>query len=187
MTFHLYCALQVAAQDGYSSDMSQIVIREPGKRDAPRLAEIWVENCRYYAQMDPGAFRVPNGDGLVEWFETFLVKPSKEDQLSLVAEIDGEVVGSIEASVVEPIEDAERQMLRELGERRLFVNHMGVARAHWRSGIGTALMGAAEDWAKARGATRSGLDTYIDSPASVPFYETRLGYKRQSINFRKLL
>lgn len=63
---------------------------------------------------------------------------------------------------------------------------MGVLRAHWRSGVGTALLRAAEEWAKGRGATRSGLDTYIDSPISMPFYE-KLGYKRHSVNFRKVL
>jgi GNAT superfamily N-acetyltransferase len=145
-----------------------------------------MENCRYYAEMDPESFQLPREDGLVEWFESFLGEPAKENELSLVAEVDGEVVGSLEASILERDETADRQMLRELGELRLFVNHMGVDPAHWRSGVGTALMRAAEEWAKERGATRSGLDTHIDSPVSVPFYE-RLGYKRHSINFRKRL
>ncbi len=151
------------------------------------MARIHLENCRYYAEMDPNAFQVPNEEGLADWFESFLGEPLKENQLSLVAELDGEVVGSLEASILKPDDTADRQMLRELGETRLFVNAMGVDRAHWRSGVGSALMRAAEDWAKERGATRSGLDTYIDSPVSVPFYEERLGYTRHSINFRKRL
>jgi GNAT superfamily N-acetyltransferase len=166
--------------------MSTISIRTARKSDAASLARIWVENCRYYAEMDPESFQVPNEDGLVEWFESFLEESPKENELNLVGELDGEVVGSLEGRIEQPIETADRQMLRELGEPRLFVNAMGVDPAHWRSGVGTALMRAAEVWAKERGATRSGLDTYMDSPVSVPFYE-KLGYRRHSINFRKRL
>jgi GNAT superfamily N-acetyltransferase len=166
--------------------MSGTSIRPARKSDAASLARIWVEKCRYYAEMNPETFQVPNDDGLVEWFESFLDESPKENELSLVGELDGEVVGSLEGRIEEPMETANRQMLRELGETRLVVNAMGVDPAHWRSGIGTALMRAAEEWAKERGATRSGLDTYLDSPVSVPFYE-KLGYRRHSINFRKRL
>ena len=150
------------------------------------MARIWVDVCRYYAEMDPEAFQVPKEDGLVEWFVGFLGEPSLADELSLVAEIDGEVVGSIEAKLIEPMEGAERQLLRELGDKRLSIETLTVERDHWRSGVGSALMEAAEAWAKERGATRSATYTYIDSPVSVPFYE-KLGYKRRSINFRKHL
>ncbi len=173
--------------DSYGTDMSSISIRPPRKADAASLARIHLENCRYYAEMDPDAFQVPNEEGLVEWFRSFLGETAEEDQLSIVAELDGEVVGSLEASILKPDDTADRQMLCELGETRLFVNAIGVDRAHWRSGVGTALMRAAEEWGKERGATRCALDTYIDSPVSVPFYETRLGYTRHSINFRKRL
>lgn len=167
--------------------MGGISIRPSESRDAEALARIWVQNCQYYADLDPDSFQVPNPDGLVEWFESFLGKAREDTELSLVAIVDDEVVGSLEASIQEPVENADRQMLRELGERRLFVNHMGVAQERWRSGVGTALMKAAEAWGKQHGARRSALDTYIDSPVSVPFYERRLGYKRHSINFRKPL
>lgn len=166
--------------------MGGVAIRPARESDAAALAEIHSECCRYYAEMDPDAFQVPNEDGLVEWFASFLRQPPKENELSLVAELDGHVVGSLEARLEEPMETADRQMLRELGETRLFVNAMGVHPAHWRSGVGTALMHTAEEWAKQRGATRSGLDTYMDSPVSVPFYE-KLGYERHSINFRRRL
>lgn len=29
------------------------------------------------------------------------------------------------------------------------------------------------------------LDTYLHSPLSVPFYEQRMGYRRQSVAFQK--
>ena len=167
--------------------MNRIALRRAQKGDASALAQLWLETGRYYAAMDSTSFQVPNADGLTEWFETFLDESPKDDELSLVAEIDDEVVGSIEARLLEPTPDADRQMMRELSEIRVVVNQLGVAQAHWRSGVGTALMEAAERWGKERGATQVGVDTYISSPVSVPFYEKRLGYKRHSINFRKRL
>ena len=167
--------------------MDQIAIRPPEPGDAAALARIWMENCRYYAEMAPEWFQVPEEDGLIEWFESILAEPAKDDELSLVAQVDDRVVGSLEAILLEPVENGHRQMLRELSERRVVVNNLGVARSFWRAGVGTALMEVAEGWARERGAAEVGLDTYLSSPVSVPFYEKRLGYARHSINFRKRL
>lgn len=166
--------------------MNRIVIRSPRKHDARRLADIHLQACRYYFGMDPAVFQVPDEEGLVEWFETFLENQSEDSGLSLVAEVGGELQGSLEARILEPEEAGRFQMLKELRTRRLFVNSLEVDRNHWRSGVGTALMQAAERWGKERGATVALLDTYLKSPVSVPFYE-RLGYARHSGRFRKPL
>ncbi len=62
-----------------------------------------------------------------------------------------------------------------------------VHRDHWRLGAGTVLLEAAEAWGRERGAQVVRLDTYADSPVSVPFYEHRMGYQRRSIVFQKRL
>lgn len=61
--------------------------------------------------------------------------------------------------------------MRELGEVRVFVDHLGVDARFRRRGVGTELMGAVERWARSHGATSVGLDTYVESPLSVPFYQ----------------
>lgn len=167
--------------------MTGVSIRAPRRADAPSLARIWVDTCAYYAEMDADAFQVPDPDGLVEWFESLLERPPQDDHLNIVAEIGQDVVGSLDAKILEPLETADRQMLRELGEPRLYIQALVVDRAHWRRGVGTALMRAAEDWARQRGATRAALDTYMRSPVSVPFYERRMGYSRRSITLHKRL
>ena len=48
-------------------------------------------------------------------------------------------------------------------------------------------MQEAEQWARANGAVRAVLTTYVDSPISVPFYERRMAYRRRSIVFEKPL
>jgi transcriptional regulator with XRE-family HTH domain len=80
-----------------------------------------------------------------------------------------------------------RQVTRDLSLPRVFVNALAVRRSHWRGGAGTELMKAVEQWARERGARLIPLDTYADSPLSVPFYEHRIGYQRQSIVFAKSL
>jgi GNAT superfamily N-acetyltransferase len=66
------------------------------------------------------------------------------------------------------------------------VNSLGVLSSHRRRGIGTALMAAAEEWLRARGAGVVVLNTYLRSPESVPFYDS-IGYERVSIVFERRL
>jgi GNAT superfamily N-acetyltransferase len=62
-----------------------------------------------------------------------------------------------------------------------------VERPSWRQGIGTRLMRAVEDWANARGATLSTVETYVRSPVSMPFYEQGMGYAQRRVTFQKRL
>jgi GNAT superfamily N-acetyltransferase len=167
--------------------MERIVIRPARVGDAADLARNWIEGARHYVELDPEAFRVPSTDGLVESFEESLKRPRSEDSVWLVAEVDGQVVGDVSAHLERPAEDAERQVLRYLGEVRVYVDALGVAQAHRRQGVGTRLMGAIERWARERGAVCAMLDTYAASPLSVPFYEHGMGYRRRSIVFEKRL
>ena len=167
--------------------MERIVIRPARASDAADLARNWIEVARHYVELDPEAFRVPSTDGLVEFFEESLKRPRSEDSVWLVAEVDGQVVGDVSARLERPAEDAERQVLRYLGEVRVHVDALGVVQAHRRRGVGTRLMGAVEQWARERGAVCAMLDTYAASPLSVPFYEHGMGYQRRSIVFEKRL
>ena len=126
-------------------------------------------------------------NGLVEWFEELLRRPRSEDAVWLVAEVDGRVAGDVSAHLEQPAEDADRQSLRDLGRVRMYVNALGIAEAYRRRGVGARLMGAVEEWGRAKGAVRSVLTAYHASPLSVPFYEQGMGYERRSIVFEKRL
>jgi GNAT superfamily N-acetyltransferase len=123
----------------------------------------------YYAQLDPEVFQVPGADGLAEWLEERLHRPISEDRFMLVAEREGEIVGTISAFIEETLEVAPRQIMRDLSCRRLTVNVLGVRTGYWRQGIGKRLLEAAEEWGRRRGATVALLDTYIHSPVFLPF------------------
>ena len=69
----------------------------------------------------------------------------------------------------------------------MWVNLLDVDESCRRRGVATRLMHEVEQWARANGATLIALDTYIGSPLSVPFYEKRMGYRRQAVIFCKAL
>jgi GNAT superfamily N-acetyltransferase len=166
--------------------MKPLVVRPARTGDAADVARNWTEVAHHHVELDPEAYQVPSTDGLVEFFEELLGRPRSEGSVWLVAEIDGQVIGDISAHLERPAKDAERQIVRYLGEIRVYVDALAVAEAYRREGVGTRLMRAIERWGRDRGAVRVMLDTHAGSPLSVPFYE-RMGYRRRSIVFEKRL
>jgi ribosomal protein S18 acetylase RimI-like enzyme len=162
-----------------------IIVRPPTTDDAEALAKSWQEGARELLELAPDRFRIPDEDGLVEFFRQDLESVGG-DLLSLVAEADGEIAGSLEAQLHPPMESARFQVLDHLGKPRVFVNHLRVDPPFRRRGLATALMEAVERWAQENGAGSIALDTYAESPLSVPFYEA-VGYERASIVFEKRL
>jgi GNAT superfamily N-acetyltransferase len=164
-----------------------ITIREARDDDAAGIVRLGQENSRYYVQLAPEHFRLPDEEGLVEFIENDREWREGPDTLALVAEDDGAIAGYLEASLQRPEETARWQGQRDLSEIRLFINFVGTADAYKRQGVATKLVQAAEEWGRERSAAVALCDTYIDSPLSVPFWERRMGYERRAIIFRKRL
>jgi GNAT superfamily N-acetyltransferase len=167
--------------------VTDVVVRRFQPGDGLGISRISLENGAYYARIAPEHFKQPDEDGLAELVEEDSEWRSSEANLALVAEVDGEIAGYLEASLQAPMETARWQSQRDLGDTRLFINYVGTADAYKRIGVATRLVEAAEDWGRSHGAVASVCDTYIDSPLSVPFWEERMGYSRRAIMFRKPL
>ena len=159
-------------------------IARPG--DGAGIARIWLDASAYYAELDPGHFKVPDAPGLAELTDGQL-EVHDDRALSLVAEVDGRLVGWLSARLELPHQNADRQFVREYDWTRLLVDALIVEREQWRRGIGTLLLEAAESWGRAHGAQVARLDTYAQGPVAVPFYEQHMGYERRSIVFQKQL
>ncbi len=166
--------------------MNEVRVRPAAAGDAEQLAQAWLGGGRELVQLAPERFRVPDEAGLIEFFESDLARLPSEDEIELVAEVDGRIVGSVGGHLLPPVESSRYQVICGLGMTRLYVDHLAVDPPFRRRGIGTALMRAIEEWGRAHGAMSVALDTYASSPLSVPFYEA-LGYKRGSIVFEKRL
>jgi GNAT superfamily N-acetyltransferase len=137
--------------------------------------------------IDPRRFRVPESRDLTASMAKDLAEERDDDELWLVVEDAGRVVGDLKARIDRPAPGAEYELMRDVAEPILRVDALAVLEADRREGAGTALMTAAEDWARERGATRAFLTTAINSPIAVPFYEERMRYERVSLGFWKLL
>ncbi|MFF0578869.1 GNAT family N-acetyltransferase [Streptosporangium saharense] len=166
--------------------MSAFEVRAARDGDGNGVAGAWRDSAEFYRELAPEAFQVPAEDGLSGWLEDKLVNHDG-NTLALVADHEGEAVGFVHASFLSPHEDAERQMTRDVGLPRVFVNALAVRRAHWRGGAGTGLMRAVERWGRERGARLLTLEAFADSPVSVPFYENGMGYERYAVVFAKPL
>jgi GNAT superfamily N-acetyltransferase len=166
--------------------IDNVIVRNARTGDGPGCARIWQDSAELFTSFDPEFFQLPDPDGLVGWFEQLLAKP-RNSRLWLVAEVAGEVAGSLGATLHEPLAGGQRQVRRDFTRRSVHVDSLGVAEPFRRRGVGQALMTAAEQWAKVASAEVISLETEFANPTSMPFYERTMGYHRQSVTFRKLL
>jgi GNAT superfamily N-acetyltransferase len=166
--------------------MDDILIRPLRPGDGNDLVQSWLDAGIYYTRHNPEYFQVPETEGLAEWLDAALTATS-DDHLSIVAECDAKAVGFLVARIRQPGKHAANHYVRESVQVCLMIEGLGVEERYWRRGIATRLMSSAEAWEAERGATVALLDTYADSPLSVPFYEDHLGYRRRSVRFRKAL
>ena len=163
-----------------------IVVRPARPGDGQDIARNGVECTRYYRDLIPDDFRLPDQEGLADWVDSWLPADG-ESELALVAESEGQVIGYLEARIEQPLEAARFQSNPDLGETRLFINYLVTAPAFWRRGVGRRLVEAAEEWGRGRGATVAICDTHIGSPVSLPFWEDGMGYRRRAVVLRKPL
>jgi GNAT superfamily N-acetyltransferase len=168
-------------------EQTPLLIRVPQRGDGPGLAQNWLDTATYYAKLNSGLFQLHDTDGLADWCEARALNSAAENTCMLVAERNEQIVGFVRATVHPPHPEAGYQLVRDLGLTRLVIDALVVQSAYWRQGIGTHLMNAVEGWGRSRGAVVAQLDTSLESPVSVPFYEQGLGYTRRALHFRKTL
>ena len=164
---------------------SRVIVRAARSGDGAGCAQAWSDAGRYIQELDPEAGRIPDTDGLADWFERSLAGDHAVGAVWLVAERDGRVLGFVSARVEPPMADARWQLQRDLASQRLVIDALVVAEAERRSGVGTALMQAVEAAGRSQGAVAATLDTNLRSLLSVPFYEDRMSYRRRGVIFRK--
>jgi GNAT superfamily N-acetyltransferase len=166
--------------------MAEVEVRAIRAGDGAGCARAWLDAARYYVDMEPENFQMPAEAGLAGWFEQEHADDSRP-VLRLVATVGGQVAGFVVAVLEAPLPDARWQLVRAVADTRVYVNALMVAEGFRRTGVGTALMTAAERWGREHGAVLIALDTNLRSTLSVPFYEDRLGYLRHAVIFRKYL
>jgi GNAT superfamily N-acetyltransferase len=162
-------------------------IREIRRGDGPALAEIWLDRASSTTAIEPETYRHPKEDGLGEWIEWEQIGDVKKGiGTTLVAELDGRVIGMIFVRLEGPMPYSEYQMVSEFDHRVLIIDAIAVRPEHRRTGLGRRLLDAAEDWGRRQGAHYATSIEWARNEQSLPFFRSR-GYREQSIRFLKEL
>jgi GNAT superfamily N-acetyltransferase len=166
--------------------MTGPLIRDARGGDGTALAALHLDVAEYYLQLQPDDFRMPDAEGLADHFEPSS-QPADPDRLWIVAEIEGQLAGSLIAYLRHPAPGARFDLQPWALATNLHIDYLAVLRAHQRHGVASRLVLTAEDWGRSHDAMMSTLDTYSRSPVSVPFWTEREGYRRRSLIVNKPL
>jgi ribosomal protein S18 acetylase RimI-like enzyme len=148
-------------------------VRPAGQGDLDVVAALWHEADCLHAELSPGFFRRPDvergrqraGDSLRDAGE------SEHEAILVAVDDTGEVGGACHVQIYDT--PAGHTMVQE---RRGHVETLVVARERRRRGCGRALMAAATDWSRARGATQLLLTVWAGNDEAERFYAA-LGYR----------
>src|SRR6187399_3087415 len=99
-----------------------MVIRPARPGDGEALARIHADMLAHYAEVDPEAFRTSDLSGFAAWVEGEFADED-DSGLDLVAEVDGEVVASLFATLVRPPEGAQWASARDVEAVRVRIEY----------------------------------------------------------------
>jgi len=156
-----------------------IAIRRATKSDLPALGKLGALLLRTHYQFDPQRFMAP-GDHPEEGYAWFLGTQLREDDVVVfVAERESSIAGYVYAGL-------EPQSWKELREACGFIHDVVVDESGRRFGVATALMEAAINWLRERGAPRVVLGTAQKNEGAQRLFE-RLGFRRTMIEMTREL
>src|SRR5688572_31836554 len=153
--------------------MNDIVIRRANESDLPALGRLGALLMKAHYAFDPHRFMAP-GVNTEEGYAWFLGTQLREaDCVIFVAERAGSIVGYVYAGL-------EPQSWKELREPAGFVHDVAVEESSRRTGVAAALVEAAIEWLRARGAPRVVLWTAEQNVVAARLF-ARLGFRRTMI------
>jgi GNAT superfamily N-acetyltransferase len=155
-------------------------IREATAADAEALARVRVDFAASHAAMEPAIFRELDAAAAAEAYRS---SPALTGGTTLVADLDGDVVGLAELRLDVP--SGPTNIHRSV--RYAVVEDLAVLDAHRRHGIATRLMAAAEDWARAQDADAMLLNTHPANTGALALYRDVLGYVDAGVTLLKRL
>jgi ribosomal protein S18 acetylase RimI-like enzyme len=154
-------------------------IRRATEADAPALGRLGALLLRAHHDFDPLRFMAPgkNPEAGYGWFLSSQI--GDDDVAVFVAERDGEVAGYVYAGL-------EPRSWKELREACGFIHDVAVREEGRRTGIATALIDAAIEWLRTRGAPRVVLWTAEPNLAAQRLFDG-LGFRRTMVEMTREL
>lgn len=142
-----------------------VVTRSARLGDVSALVRLRMANAEHHVGLGPSVHRRPDGDAVRGYFESRLC--DGQDDLLLVAEVNGEVAGM--AEVVHRPAPPDHQILIP---RRTAEVHTVVLDQYRGRGVGRALLGAAEQIARDRGVEFLVAVVFAPNEDAVGFYSS---------------
>jgi len=159
--------------------MSDLLIRRAKEADLPALGHLGALLLKAHHDFDPRRFMAP-GTNPEEGYAWFLgTQLAEQDAAIFVAERGGEVVGYLYAAL-------EPQSWKELREAAGFIHDVVVEERGRRMGTATALVEAAVDWLRTRGAPRVMLWSAEQNDLAQRLF-ARLGFRRTMVEMTREL
>lgn len=143
------------------------------ERDADAVAEALVDSSIHHSSLEPERYEVLDPASIAEDYRRGRQHPTGtpvDERATLVAELDGRVVGVIDVRVAHP-GGSHRPL------RYGYVAEIAVAAPARRRGVGAELLRAAEAWARDRDCAYAVLDFNVRNDDARRFYRDRMGYR----------
>jgi GNAT superfamily N-acetyltransferase len=157
-----------------------VEIRPAAIEDLEALLEIYLSSATYHVALDPYHYRVPDAAAAAERLRGILEDEGRSSGY-LAAVVDGRIVGSVSIALLPLPTDG--SMMAAVPTAEIGIS---VLDGYRDTGVGTALMAAAEAWAGERGIRVILLDMSVRNAAAQRFYE-RLGYAVNGLYLRKAI
>lgn len=158
-------------------------VRPALSEDAEGIARTFLESAEYHARVDPKRYSAPTLETIsARYREGRQHLPVAGGQaITLVADLNGEIVGFIDARLEQSPDLMHRGMIY------CHVAEIAVSGRHQNQGIGGRLLRAAEDWGRRQGAEFASLEYHAANTRASVFYKRRMGYCVASVTAIKRL
>ena len=153
-----------------------VAIRPAVAEDADGITRTFLESAEHHAGLDSERYFVPEAETISARYREGRQHPVEgpAESITLVADLNGDIVGFIDARLYQPTDAMHRQMIYCL------ISEIAVRREHQSHGIGGQLLRAAEDWGRQQGAEFAVLEYHAANSGAGVFYQ-RMQYRLASI------
>jgi GNAT superfamily N-acetyltransferase len=155
------------------TDASSITIRRATPDDAPALGRLGALLLRAHYQFDPQRFMAPGRNPEAGYGAFLRSQLGDDDVVVFVAERDGQAIGYVYAGL-------EPRSWKELRDACGFIHDVAVEESGRRAGAASALVDAAVEWLRGRGAPRAILWTAEPNEAAQKLFARR-GFRRTMV------